>query len=322
MKKELYKNLDIDWPIIDRTLKERQNWENRPNERLFKEVLDSLPICTTQSFDAAADEVRWGQTDELSPQQEENLLNTAKKLMPWKKGPFKLFGHLIDGEWRSDRKWKALAPHLPGLKDKKILDIGCNNGYFMFRMLDQNPEFVLGIDPVIRTMAQFRFLDSISPKKNLDYALLGVEHVEHFKECFDIIFSMGIIYHHPDPMAQLKTLKAALKPGGLLVLETIGIPGTKSIALFPEERYAKMRNVYFVPTPTCLVNWTKKAKFKDVKLAYEYKLTSEEQRTTSWSNPEGQSLEDFLNPNNPEETIEGHPAPLRFCVLATKGKNG
>jgi len=320
MKKELYKNLDIDWQAIDKIILERHGWINRPNEKLFKEVLESLPICTTNNFDASTDEVRWGESGEISNQQESSLIKAAQKLMPWKKGPFNIFGNLIDGEWRSDRKWTALAPHLPDLKNKKILDIGCNNGYFMFRMLNQNPEFVLGIDPVVRTMAQFRFLDSLSPKKNLDYALLGVEHVEHFKECFDIIFSMGIIYHHPDPMAQLKTLKEALRPGGVLVLETIGIPGAQSVALFPEDRYAKMRNVYFVPTPECLVNWTKKTKFLNVKLAYEYKLTSEEQRTTNWSNPEGQSLKDFLNPNNPEETIEGHPAPLRFCVLATKGR--
>lgn len=318
MKKELYQNCHINWEAIDHLINERKTWIDRPQERAYKEVLESLPLYHTSHFDPSKNEIQWGRPDELSDDQKQKLNAMARKLMPWKKGPFNLFGTIVDAEWRSDHKWQALLPHLPDLSDKKILDIGCNNGYFMFRMLEHQPEFVLGIDPVVRTMAQFHFLNSLAPNKNLDYALLGVEHLNHFKESFDIIFSMGIIYHHPDPMHQLEILKQALKPGGVLVLETIGIPGEESVALFPPKRYAQMRNVYFVPTPACLVSWVQKSKFRNVKLAYQYKLTSQEQRCTEWSNPQGQSLEDFLDPQDPEKTIEGHPAPLRFCVIATK----
>jgi tRNA (mo5U34)-methyltransferase len=318
MKKDLYQKLNINWDAIDPILKERELWVDRPQEKQYKEALETLPVTTTQYFDPSKDEIQWGQQEEINFTTKEKIIHTARKLMPWKKGPFNLFGTVIDGEWRSDRKWSALLPHLPSLKDKKILDIGCNNGYFMFRMLEQDPEFVLGIDPVIRTMAQFKFLESLAPKKNLDYALLGVEHLDNFKECFDIIFSMGIIYHHPDPISQLKILKQALRPGGILVLETIGIPGEESYALFPADRYAKMRNIFFIPTASCLVHWARKSKFKQANLAYQYKLTPQEQRTTAWSNPEGQSLQDFLDPKDNNKTIEGHPAPLRICVIAKK----
>ena len=45
---------------------------------------------------------------------------------------------------------------------------------------------------------------------------------------------------------------------------------------------------------------------------------AKEQRKTSWI--EGQSLEDFLDPNDSTKTVEGYPAPARVYVKLTKDK--
>ena len=222
-------------------------------------------------------------------------------------------------EWRSDLKWERIKGAVGSLTDKKILDVGCSNGYFMFKMLEQKPKAILGIDPVAHCWAQFEFIKSLMKSEEpIEFSPLGVEHVKYFDELFDVILHMGIIYHHRHPLEQLLDAKKALRPGGKIILETITIPGEDSICLFPEDRYAKMRNVWFVPTTSCLVNWLKKTKFTNIKVVSETKLTPEEQRVTPWSSE--QSLEDFLDPHNPERTIEGHPAPNRVAIYAEKKK--
>jgi tRNA (mo5U34)-methyltransferase len=316
MKRQLYKDLPIQWDMLEPILQERACWPMRDNEKKYLQALEAAPKFITTHGHFADSFVTIGKRRELNDEDYQQLVKSAKGLIPWKKGPFKLFDLEIDGEWRSDFKWDRLQSHLPDLKGKRILDVGCNNGYFMFRMLEHSPHFVLGIDPVVRTWAQFQFVNRYLPENQLDMALLGVEHVKYFPQTFDIIFSMGIIYHHPDPIDQLRMLKQALRPGGSLILETIGIPGEESVALFPEDRYAKMRNIWFIPTLSCLKNWAIKAKFKSVDICHSVPLTCEEQRTTPWCNENAPSLEDFLDPDDKTKTVEGHPAPYRMTVIA------
>lgn len=315
MNRDLLNHLPFEWKHLGPLLQEREQWTKRPNEQLFLEGLRTAPPIKTDHLNFHDGFVEIGLAHELSHDHKAQLEQSARKLIPWKKGPFKLFGLEIDGEWRSDHKWERIAPHLPDLGDKNILDIGCNNGYFMFRMLEHNPKLVLGIDPVVRTWAQFHYLKSFTHDLPLEMALIGVEHLSYMEECFDLIFSMGIIYHHPDPIGQLKQIKRCLRPGGKLILETIGIPGDEPVALFPQDRYAMMRNIWFLPTTTCLMNWAHKAKFKSLKLLHSVPTSIQEQRTTPWCNAGAPSLEDFLDPNDPTRTVEGHPAPLRMTLI-------
>lgn len=75
------------------------------------------------------------------------VCEVARALIPWRKGPFKINDLEILSEWDSAIKYNLLESHLD-LKDKIIGDIGCNNGYYMFRMLAQNPKQILGFDPM------------------------------------------------------------------------------------------------------------------------------------------------------------------------------
>ena len=81
------------------------------------------------------------------------LCEVLEGLKPWKKGPLRIFGVDIDAEWRSDWKWDRIRPYLAGndsLRDKAVADIGCANGYFRFRMLEEKPRIVVGIDPNLK----------------------------------------------------------------------------------------------------------------------------------------------------------------------------
>lgn len=307
---------NLPWEELCALKNERESWWQRESSK--KWIISEYPQIETVSKDFGSS---WVTLDgKLDSSQAEALKECATKLIPWKKGPFKLFNLDIDAEWRSDYKWERILPHLDDLKDKVICDVGCNNGYFMFRMAEHKPKLVIGFDPVLHMQAQFDLIQNYAQEQALHFEMFGVEHLHLFPKFFDVIFHMGIIYHHRHPIQQLIDIRESLKPGGVVYLETIGIPGEDSVALFPEDRYARMGNCWFVPTLSCFVNWAKRAKLVDVEILADTDLTEDEQRLTPWCPPPFQSLKASLDENDPSKTIEGYPAPRRFLIKAYKNK--
>jgi tRNA (mo5U34)-methyltransferase len=299
-------------------IKERSEWINNKNSEKYKNILNDTPELNGDILNLDTDAVEILSSSVISHEDLKKIKNLSEALIPWRKGPFKIFDLEINSEWRSNLKWDRIKPHLPNLEGKNILDIGANNGYYMFRMAASNPKLILGIDPVVHNYAQFNFLQKFAKISSLRFELLGIEHLKFFKEFFDVIFSMGIIYHHKNPIEQLQDIRNALKPSGTVILESIGIPGENPMALFPHGSYAKMSNVWFIPTISCMFNWAHKAKFKNIEIISSSKMTLDEQRNTPWCPKPFQSLEDFLDPNDRDKTIEGYPAPMRFCLSLKK----
>ncbi len=253
---------------------------------------------------------------QLEDQYRDQTCEIVQGLLPWRKGPFNLLGVEIDAEWRSDLKWDRFVDALPPLTNKLIADIGCNNGYYMYRMLDQNPQLLLGLDPSSRCYYQFDFLSRLFPDPRVCYEPLGVEHLEIFPEFFHVALCLGVIYHRRDPYTTCRMLYDCLKKKGELFLETLVIPGEEPHALCVPDRYAKMRNVWYVPTVSCLKVWLHKAGFREIDEITTSVVTMEEQRKTPLAPYE--SLEDFLDPKDQTKTIEGFPAPCRTIVRARK----
>lgn len=251
----------------------------------------------------------------LSDNEKERILECAKELKPWRKGPFDIFGIFIDTEWRSFIKYNLLAPHLD-LKDKVVADVGCNNGYYMFRMLEKSPKRVIGFDPSALTYMQFLFLNHFIKSEIVEYELFGIEHIEFYNHKFDVILCLGVLYHRSDPISSLKSLYRSMNPGGELIVDTIIIEGDDDICLFPKERYAGMKNVYFFPTLPALKNWLFRAGFDEIEVIAIKPTDFEEQRETEWI--DSQSLNNFLQNDDITKTVEGYPAPIRAYVKARR----
>ena len=108
-----------------------------------------------------------------------------------------------------------------------------------------------------------------------------------------------------------------LRPGGTMVLETLVLPEERrQDILVPQERYARMRNVWAVPGTGLLQDWVRKAGFRKIDLVDTTRTTIEEQRSTTWMQFE--SLAESLDPENSTKTVEGHPAPIRAVIIAVK----
>ena len=248
-----------------------------------------------------------GKKEDLTQEEYEIIVTTAKKLIPWRKGPFKIFDLEIDSEWQSNIKYNLIRPYFD-LKDKVVADIGCNNGYYMFRMLEDKPKRLIGFDPSPLTLHQFEFINHFV-KSDIVYEMLGIEHLEFYNHKFDFIFMLGVLYHRPDPVGTLKSLARGLNSKGEILIDTFMIDGDEELCLTPNKRYSKIPNIYFIPTIPALKNWLERAGFEDIEVLATTVTTSEEQRKTPWSFD--QSLEDFLDENDKTKTVEGYPAPKR-----------
>ena len=114
-------------------------------------ALDALPAIDDieADFDSPAVTLRGNCVDE------EALRDALQGLVPWRKGPFQIAQVYVDSEWRSNLKWDRVAPELRSLAHRRVLDVGCGNGYYAWRMLAQNPEIVLGIEPSVLFNLQF-----------------------------------------------------------------------------------------------------------------------------------------------------------------------
>ena len=280
-------------------------------------MLDNLPDIKASSIDLES-QVRIGEIDDCDENDRELLEQDLRMLMPWRKGPLSMFGLDINTEWHSDWKWARVQPHIASLKGKHVLDIGCGNGYYALRSYGQGADLVVGVDPGQKYIMQFYALKKYLGDIPVHLLPLGIEDIPPSLKAFDTVFSMGVLYHRRSPLEHLFELRECLKPGGELVLETLVIEGDVNSVLLPTDRYQQMRNVWFLPSCDALVLWMQRCGFKNVRVVDVTKTSTDEQRATDWMTFD--SLEKFLDPDDPTKTIEGYPGPLRAVVLANAPK--
>jgi tRNA (mo5U34)-methyltransferase len=263
----------------------------------------------------ASSSVRAGVTTDCNDAQSSQLQEALMGLHPWRKGPFAVAGIDIDTEWRSDFKWDRLKDKIQSLEGRRVLDVGCGSGYHCWRMAAAGAELVVGIDPTPLFVMQYWAMQKYLQNPNVWVVPMRMEALPEKLKTFDTVFSMGILYHRRSPFDHLQELRDALVNGGQLVLETLVIEGDDGEVLVPEGRYSKMGNVWFIPSVPTLCGWLAKMKFRDVEVIDVSTTTVEEQRATDWMT--FHSLSDFLDPDDPTKTAEGHPAPRRVVVVAT-----
>ncbi|MCP4237001.1 MAG: tRNA 5-methoxyuridine(34)/uridine 5-oxyacetic acid(34) synthase CmoB [Aestuariibacter sp.] len=300
---------------VDRLRHDSKTWLlNHGDYARWSNALASLPVL--QGIETRLDDNVV--TVEGRCDRHDELLNALKALSPWRKGPFQIAGVFIDTEWRSDFKWTRVQPHIQPLQGKRILDIGCGNGYHCWRMLAENPQLVVGIEPSVLFNLQFQALQNYIKRPEIHLLPLTIEDLPDDMNWFDTVFSMGVLYHRKSPIEHIYKLKSLLRTGGELCLETLVVDGEAGQVLVPEERYARMRNVWFIPSAVELKRWLERCGFCHVRIVDVSVTKPEEQRSTEWMQFE--SLLGCLQADNHKLTVEGHPAPKRAVLIAEKSR--
>ena len=277
-------------------------------------ALDALPSLQPSDFDLNSAAIRIGYPEELDTESRKNLAETLRAFHPWRKGPFDFFGTYIDTEWRSDMKWDRLKSAISPLHTRLVLDIGSGNGYHCWRMAGEGAKLALGTDPFLLYVMQHFAVRRYLPNTPVFVIPFGVEDLPPAIPAFDTVFSMGVLYHQRSPLDHLLALKSFLRPGGELVLETLVVDGAEGYTLLPKGRYAKMRNIWFIPSPATLNAWLVRCGYQKITLVDLSPTSVEEQRRTEWMHFE--SLINYLDPSDPSRTIEGYPAPKRAIFIA------
>lgn len=291
---------------------ERQKCFGWKDNKVKKAIIDNLPEI--KDITLKLDDKVILSSSSISDEDKQIIHESALGLRPWRKGPFEVFDTYIDTEWKSFIKYNLLRPHF-NLEDKIVGDIGCNNGYYLFKMLEDKPKKIVGFDPSALCKMQFDFINHYA-KTDIKFEMLGVEHLPFFEHKFDVLFCLGVLYHRGDPVKTLKELYASLNKNAELILDTFMIDGDEPYALCPGKTYSKIPNIYFVPTIKALQNWAEKAKFSSFEVLEIKKTELNEQRRTDWIL--GESLGDFLDPLNPDLTVEGYQAPKRVYIKLKK----
>ena len=278
----------------------------------WRAALAALPSLKAETIDLDTNAITAsGQVDDGTRRELEAAL---RSLHPWRKGPFSLFGVDIDTEWRSDFKWDRLSGAIDPLEGRRVLDVGCGSGYHCWRMKGAGAAEVIGIDPTPLFVLQFKAIQHYLNIDSVHVLPLALEQLPPKLKSFDTTFSMGVLYHRRSPMDHLTDLRDTLAPGGQLVLETLVVEGGEDTVFVPPDRYARMGNVWFLPSPAALMKWMSKTGFIDVELVDLNQTTVAEQRSTEWMT--FYSLSNFLDSDDHNKTVEGHPAPRRAIITA------
>ena len=276
-------------------------------------ALDRLP--DVEPTDISLGDVVSVRSEPLADTTRERLETGLRGLIPWRKGPFRLFGVDIDSEWRSDMKWARIAPHID-LDGCRVLDVGCGNGYYGWRMLEAGARSVTGLDPSLLATLQYAAIAYYAGRRAATPANTVLPlRFEDFEaaEPFDVIFSMGVVYHRRDPAAHVRRLASHVHSRTTVVLESLVVDGAP---LEPRDRYARMRNVWLVPDVETLAGWLHEAGFGATEVVDVSPTAPVEQRRTDWMPYE--SLEEALDPEDSTRTIEGYAAPKRAVMIARR----
>lgn len=318
LKKDLAANFqhDLYTPLVAAINQRLQQYTHGEYQN-WQQLIEQLPVIDFSHYDLL-EKVSVGSAEQLNQQSKQQLIAQLKALLPWRKGPYELFGIKLDAEWRSDWKWQRLLPHISPLQNRTVLDVGCGNGYHCWRMLGQGAKLVIGIDPSQLFLAQFAVIKKYLPDAPVHLLPITLEVMPQNKQktSFDSVFSMGVLYHRRSPIDHLIQLNEQLSSNGELILETLVIDGNEQQVLLPKDRYAQMRNVWFIPSAEALKLWLLKANFNNIRVVDINQTSVQEQRVTEWM--QYQSLKDFLDPQDSNKTLEGYPAPKRCIIIANK----
>jgi tRNA (mo5U34)-methyltransferase len=297
---------------VKRALAEKRNGDMHK----WRDALNQISNVLATPMTLEDGVITIGNEVSLPTDRRKSLESALRILLPWRKGPFFVHGIHIDTEWRSDFKWNRIKNHIHPLEGQTVLDVGCGNGYHCWIMALEGAEFAIGIDPVVKNIMQYLAINSFTEQATAFVLPLRIEQVPRNLCGFDTVFSMGLLHHRKSPLEHIMNLRDCLVPNGQLVLETLVIEGANGQVLVPEGRYAKMRNVWFLPTPETLASWIRRCGFIDVQIVDVTLTTLEEQCSTDWMAEE--SLFHFLDPRDHTKTVEGHPAPIRATLIGRK----
>lgn len=155
------------------------------------------------------------------------IKNTIRSLGPWFHNI-----HLAEGiQTAPDHflgdfprfKWKKIEPHIPvDLSGKKVLDIGCNAGFYSFELAKRGAE-VTAIDLDSHYLKQAEWATGVlGLERQITFKKMQVYDLAHFGKKFDITWFMGVFYHLRYPLLALDIVSEITRE--MMIFQTLMMP--------------------------------------------------------------------------------------------------
>lgn len=134
--------------------------------------------------------------------------------------------HLLDG--RSEVNRREFLSYLDKVspeffKGKVILDGGCGMGKFMYYAAEWGAEDVIGVDLSNSVEVASRWTREMPNAHVIQADIYRLP----LRECFDFIYSIGVLHHLPDPPAGFRSLTKLLNRGGTILAWVYGYEGNQ-----------------------------------------------------------------------------------------------
>jgi tRNA (mo5U34)-methyltransferase len=142
-------------------------------------------------------------------------------------------------------KWEKISNSLPAdLKGWRVLDIGCNAGFYTFELAKRGAD-VLGIDIDDHYLKQANWAaEKVKMSGTVEFRKMQVYEIFKLQGQFDLILFMGVFYHLRYPLLALDII--AQKVNKLLLFQTMTMPGLDVIDV-PEHMEILEREIMLEP---------------------------------------------------------------------------
>jgi ubiquinone/menaquinone biosynthesis C-methylase UbiE len=124
-------------------------------------------------------------------------------------------------DWYREQQRDVLA--LARVQGRRVLDAGCGRGRTTMASALAGAAHVVGVDisgQMLEIARETVETAGVADRVHLHQADLG--KLPLADEAFDVVLLLEILLHLADPAAVLRELRRVLKPGGLLVVTTVG----------------------------------------------------------------------------------------------------
>lgn len=135
-------------------------------------------------------------------------------------------------------KWKKISEAIPkSLKGWKVIDIGCNAGYYSFELAKRGAS-VTGIDLDEHYLRQARWAArQFNLEERVKFRKMQIYDLAYSTGTYDMVLFMGVFYHLRYPLLALDIVTQKFKK--LLLFQTLTMPGEdvmKPVEDLPIER--------------------------------------------------------------------------------------